>query len=491
MGAFDTFKYLLYTLRILRELEPSILVSLSLFSYATALWKARAGDSYTFSSLLPQRSLDLEKSAWHFAITKGETDPVTGEAWWQDVDAIDVYPNSAVYSGLSEWPTPKETWLDSSTDDLWCISYSAAASTHVPYGPIRSRDGTCGALPAQVTDWCNGWDTSMHVAGLDTFPTADAGWRCLTPDNWPPTHEGRCYAMCIDVVGDELHTPPHQSPDVFLFLSLPIMFDLYFILTWIHHKQLFKAFYGRLPLCRKLLFLLLSLCLVGAGTALSIFTPRVIGVYSQYDYPGPIAWIVICFGWAIYFFNLALEDDCKYIRYAMTPWIRLNMWMVGVKTVGDSGCKHPLDSDTALCFFLAKGYKSSFNNLKRLALAVLIIIVLIVLTFVERETSWAGEYAKYNGDFFQPGSFFVNQYIVLLLLAVKVSQSLKAPGIEVDYNVCNQMRALDDEPTLLSELKGLVRGSRLVVEREACHFVGDWTVANGKLQMKPTLKQSV
>lgn len=354
MGAFDTFKYLLYTLRILRELEPSILVSLSLFSYATALWKARAGDSYTFSSLLPQRSLDLEKSAWHFAITKGETDPVTGEAWWQDVDAIDVYPNSAVYSGLSEWPTPKETWLDSSTDDLWCISYSAAASTHVPYGPIRSRDGTCGALPAQVTDWCNGWDTSMHVAGLDTFPTADAGWRCLTPDNWPPTHEGRCYAMCIDVVGDELHTPPHQSPDVFLFLSLPIMFDLYFILTWIHHKQLFKAFYGRLPLCRKLLFLLLSLCLVGAGTALSIFTPRVIGVYSQYDYPGPIAWIVICFGWAIYFFNLALEDDCKYIRYAMTPWIRLNMWMVGVKTVGDSGCKHPLDSDTALCFFLAK-----------------------------------------------------------------------------------------------------------------------------------------
>ena len=84
-----------------------------------------------------------------------------------------------------------------------------------------------------------------------------------------------------------------------------------------------------------------------------------------------------------------------------------------------------------------------------------------------------------------------NQYIVLLLLAVKVSQSLKAPGIEVDYNVCNQTRALDDEPTLLSELKGLVRGSRLVVEREACHFVGDWTVANGKLQMKPTLKQSV
>jgi len=106
-ATWESYKAFLYVLRILRELEPAILIAISLFAYTNSLWMARHGSSYVIETMLPMRSALLDKSAWHFAIMNGETDIETGNAWWQEVDALDVYPSGAVYPGLAEWPQPK------------------------------------------------------------------------------------------------------------------------------------------------------------------------------------------------------------------------------------------------------------------------------------------------------------------------------------------------------------------------------------------------
>ena len=421
---YNRFKFLLYSLRVLRELEPAILVGLSLYSYTDNLWAARAGASATAYAMLPMRSRALDKSAWHFAITQGETNPATGTPWWQDVDALDVYPNSVLQQNMTVWPAPLKDWQSSATDDLWCISYSGASSTHVPYGPVRAPNGQCGQLPPQVSAWCSGWNTSVHVGDGASFPNGDPGWRCILPppENWPPTAEGRCYTFCLDISGEANHAPPHTNPDLFLVFALPIMFDLFFILTWIHHKALFAGFHGRLSLKVKLAFFCASAGCVTVATLLAIRIPTDQGVYSQHDYPGAISWVCVTYFWGIYFLNLALEDDCPYVRRFMAPWIRAQMTMVGVKTTGESGCKHPIDSDTALCFFLAQGYKSSFNSIKRLALACFILLIFCILTFAEAPGSWVDEYAKYNSAFYSPGTFLSSQIVVILLLVTKIWQ---------------------------------------------------------------------
>ena len=111
--AFESHKRKLYTLRILRELEPSILIALSLFSYTSSLWAARSGASYSSAMMNPWRSQALDKAAWHFAITSGETDPVTGNAYWQEVDVLDVYTNQQVADiesgALKQWPKTKSS----------------------------------------------------------------------------------------------------------------------------------------------------------------------------------------------------------------------------------------------------------------------------------------------------------------------------------------------------------------------------------------------
>ena len=244
MTAFQANKRLLYVLRTLRELEPAILIAISLWTYISALWAARVSDSYNAAMALPYRSAALDKSAWHFAITKGETAP-DGSVWWNEVDAMDVYTKTTVESiesgQLSSWPTPKwsqargGTWNDDSTDDFWCVAYPAASPSHMSYGPIRTSDGTCGAVPSHVKEWCAGWQTSQHVGGGAVFPHDDSGWQCLLPGEsgraWPPTKEGRCYSMCLDISASMPRTPPRQTIDIIMLLFLPIIFDLYFILT--------------------------------------------------------------------------------------------------------------------------------------------------------------------------------------------------------------------------------------------------------------------
>jgi len=476
-ATWESYKAFLYVLRILRELEPAILIAISLFAYTNSLWMARHGSSYVIETMLPMRSALLDKSAWHFAIMNGETDIETGNAWWQEVDALDVYPSGAVYPGLAEWPQPKAQWADAADDDLWCISYSAAFATHVDYGPIRQPNGTCGSLPARVSSWCDGWRLSVDVGSGDMFPTDDPGWRCLVADDWPATTKGRCYSMCLDISAEKPHAPPKISVDFIVLLLMPVIFDLYFLLTWIHQKALFKGFEGKVKIVPKVTLALIALVFLFTGVMLAAFTNNYVGKHTPDNYPGAICAELVLLLWGFYFFCLAAEDDFPFVKKKLTLWMRLQMWMIGVKSIDAAGSQHPIDSDTALCFFLADGYKSRFNGFKRAALAVLLLIVLVVITF--DNSGWAAEFAKYNQEFFEPGAFLTTQYIVLILLIVKISQALKAPQVGVDYNICRETRALDPEPTLKSELLNLADGASAVVMKEACHFVGDFEVGGG------------
>jgi len=363
----------------------------------------------------------------------------------------------------------------------------------VPYAPIRSSDGSCGTLQVNSSDSYDaavcGWTTSVFVANGARFPDDDPGWRCLEPDNWPPTSKGICYSVCLDISGTTFHTPPRQTIDIFVLYFLPLMFDVFFIITWINHKELFAGFHGRVRPLVKVAFALLSAAFVAGGAYIAILTPSITGWYAPMDYPGAIAGVCVLIFWGLYFFNLAAEDDCKYVRMFFAPWIWAQMYMVGVKTKDDSGAGHPIDSDVALCFFLAEGYKSNFNNIKRAVVGVLILVILLLMTVVEPAGSWVYEYSKYNRSpnptDWAPGSFVVGQGITLILLATKMFQALKAPTVNVDYATCNQTRALDPERTLLTELKSMLSGSRMVVESEACHFVGDFEVSNsGDLVIK-------
>ena len=490
---FESHKRLFYFLRILMELVPSLLISYSLWTYTSSLWSARAAGSYNAAMMMPYRSHELDKSAWHFAITKGETS-ADGDVWWQNVDAMDVYTNAdldGIEAGsLTSWPTPKwsqakgGTWNgDGATDDLWCIVYPAASPLHMSYGPIRTTSGTCSAVPSYVSDWCaQGWNTSIHVGDGDAFPQGDPGWRCLLPNNWPPTSDGRCYSYCLDISGETNHTPPRQTLDILVFIFLPILFDLYVIALWIAGKEIFGAIKGTVPPALKTLYLVLAGGLLFVGVFLIVNTGPMMGVYAPSGYPGaPFAWLICCLFGGI-FLSLALEDNFPKINtYLMKAWLKPTMACLGIKSINEFGHAYrgieSINSDVALCFWLVDGYRSNFFVYKRVLLALALVILPVTMAYFkwpllttadhgllqmaspyhpvadhgwrwqlhvhvpwlltraspiramwqvsmayfELPDSWAGEYANYNrGIGFLPSTFISSQSTTIYLMISQV-----------------------------------------------------------------------
>ena len=71
-----------------------------------------------------------------------------------------------------------------------------------------------------------------------------------------------------------------------------------------------------------------------------------------------------------------------------------------------------------------QGYKSPFNKFKRLMLLFLIAIVIVVITFVEVDESWVGEYSKYNRHFFKPLDFLLVRPSLSFVLACLRTHSI-------------------------------------------------------------------
>lgn len=186
---FIRHKSLFYTLRVLRELVPSILVCLSIFDIVKNIILVIIGpESFDFSLLLPYRSTMLDKAMWHMKLTGiegkegyGES-AITGHNVFGNIAAADV----KVFS--SEWEE-KTSWnLDDAKDDWWCIAHNESSMYYVPkvVGVVDEEYGnsmtTCGKPAVQ-------FDCDFYLREQETglsseerrFPSGQNEWRCIIP----------------------------------------------------------------------------------------------------------------------------------------------------------------------------------------------------------------------------------------------------------------------------------------------------------------------
>jgi len=515
---YQKYKGLFYTLRIIHECVPAILVALAMSSYVTGLWIERRGNSYHWHTMMPMRSPLVDKSAWHFALTKGETNPECTPLefdrvnsfldksgtdldrlplpwedaaydlmnddeynrcfWWQHVYAVDVYPKANMTSA-AQWPkhkwiagvTPKSEWADSSPDDMWCIAYKVTSDLHVPYGPQGTFNGTCGAVPAPVQAWCDdGWKTSYVLAENDRFPMDDPGWECMLPQDWPASVDGHCYSMCLDISGEKEHTPPQQCFDILLLFLLPILFDVLLILSWIHQKALYDAWHGDMPKSRRNTYFLVAGSLCAAGLVCLIFTPVLMEYVAAPPYPGAITTGLFCIAMGAIILALAMEDTFPSLQKGCFGKMIRNLFScIGLKD--PENVKNPdIDSDEALCFFLVDGFHSKFNEYKPVLTFVVFLIILMVITYFEAITLWAVEYGHFNRAWgFDPVNYMLSRIPVAFLLITKVMADLKPPAVQVGYEVYSSK--IKGNRTFLEELKNLTSPAKAVTEREALKYL--------------------
>ena len=69
--AFQKYKALFYSLRILRELVPALTIGVSLVTFFTALFTAFLKDSYGMALMSPVQSFALDKMVAHFIFFMG------------------------------------------------------------------------------------------------------------------------------------------------------------------------------------------------------------------------------------------------------------------------------------------------------------------------------------------------------------------------------------------------------------------------------------
>ena len=129
---FKKHKKIFFCARIGRELLPAILVSLALVSYNFGLWQDRRGSSYHWYTFVPRRSAQLDRSAWHFAITKGESNP---NCTADDFAALPAAKGPHAYDQIVE-PTTEKSFND------WC-AHAARTAPH-------TRTHTCTHIHAHT-----------------------------------------------------------------------------------------------------------------------------------------------------------------------------------------------------------------------------------------------------------------------------------------------------------------------------------------------------
>jgi len=243
---------------------------------------------------------------------------------------------------------------------------------------------------------------------------------------------------------------------------------------------------GRCPPALKTLYLVFAGGLLFVGVFLIVNTGPMMGVYAPSGYPGaPFAWLICCLFGGI-FLSLALEDNFPKINtYLMKAWLKPTMACLGIKSINEFGHAYrgieSINSDVALCFWLVDGYRSNFFVYKRVLLALALVILPVSMAYFELPDSWAGEYANYNrGIGFLPSTFISSQSTTIYLMISQVLfTALKPPPVKVDYSVAQTTREHHANPTFFTELASVLSASKTVVEKEACHFVGDFKVDGG------------
>ena len=198
-------------------------------------------------------------------------------------------------------------------------------------------------------------------------------------------------------------------------------------------------------------------------------------------WPGTIVTVAIFFGLNSYFRD-ALEPEGQ-VSPLNRPVVYCFLRLAGVKSSEELAPKFPIDSDRALCFYLVEYYHTNLNKYKRMMMWFTIMgwVVGFVILFLLPLLSPG----------FDSWGFIANQMSTLLIIALSISHSLRAPVFKVDYRAHQKKKglyiALDKERdggSVLSELKSLASAATSTEEAEGLRFLKHED-PNGPAQASP------
>ena len=347
--AFQKNKALFYSLRILRELVPSLTIAVSVATFFTAIFTDFMQDSYGMRLMSPVKSSALDKIIAHYMIISRPDERYRPEA-------MHVYGPDWTRMGSDDWK-------DAAPDHWWCLKFQPHQRL-----AVHELNGTCltPAWLGGVNDLChNGYFAASGRAkflGFDHFPSGDPGFGCVTPgmSNFPTVAQtdGDCYSMCIDVVGETPWAKAWIPLDLYPIILVPFYIDLFFIMGQIWKATLFEGYWQDIPLSRRLRYLLVSLLCYG----LALFSWITgFGLKHIFWRDGVVTGVLFCLC-GNFFFGLAAESTSnpfgKFIRFFVWPFYKFFMWSVDVKTPEDTKAKWDICTGEALCFYLVEAYKT-------------------------------------------------------------------------------------------------------------------------------------
>jgi hypothetical protein len=349
------WRAVLYSLRIARDLVPSVILSVSLFSIVASFIAAVLG------------------GAWHPAITFPFQSEMMEKVHW----ALTFAPASSaqlhVYS--ADWVAQDVGWAESAPDAWWCvlpIPFSLHYDAYFYYdadGHRRPRalceGGTgAGGYFENVTEWSSNISRS--------FPAGDDGWRCVdqwrNDGNWPSKAfgggEAPDYVFCVGVVGSKLHWPPWLPWSLWAGMFSPVLADLCIILLWMDLSNILDSFTAGPSFSRRVAYFSLAL----------IFFYCVLHVtVLPWGPKGYLMGAVIALIFGIFsggFLLLAISKPGTCQQVVASPVARALSWLYSCNKADDARAGYEIDSDTSLAFFLAKGYGKRVNWFKRAFLVI-------------------------------------------------------------------------------------------------------------------------
>ena len=407
---YERFKGLFFALRFLRELEPAVLISASLFSVFCALLAGILQSTYSFALLMPYRShgLDLACAAVELNFP-GNFINYTAR--------IDIFTNDFT-------PKTDQDWRNTEPDDWWCLAFHPETSYAVPTNGDNFTIDMCTDYTR--LRWHTDGSRSGGGAGSLRFWSADIdpGLRCRSAHNLalpttPPDGRSQLlYSACFDYYGDTPYQDPWFPVDMIFYFFAPVVAHGTFLLLWINQKEILGGYWGTAtPRSLKAKYILIAVtCLAIVAFALTVddgggFVGINIGLISVFGFL------------ACNFLILAIEDQCKLVHYMIRPNILFLMMLSETKGRDPEsfGAKWPLDSDTALCFFLEQGYKTKANSfIKSVLMFGVFGLIFVFMIFPEE---WGAR------------SVFTAVLSTFMLLIVKIFGGLRATKKDVDFPV--------------------------------------------------------
>lgn len=486
---FTRHKGLFYTLRAFRELVPGLSLCSAFYLFFLAAFRDVYGDNFVTEAMFPGKHMLLDKALWMMAIkdpwaSNDANPPTTPESSFNlnftGGVAVDIYTPT--------W-TRKQGWRDDSEDDWWCVAYSPESERTSPVS-----DGVCGQptvpfacdlFPLMSSKAVYAASGDAGVVFTDTamgFPQDDPKWACLLPTDreWPtefnhPNHQGDCYSVCLDVIGSKPYFVNPLPLDMWHLILCPLYIQLATIVTWMNAKTTIDVFEGK-PISKQAAdkYGCFSLVMFIVWVTCLSLTGWFQGKICQKWWPGtPVTVLVAMFFSTVYWQMQNSHKPCIGRFLVICNWLTIKVlkYLAGVKSAEELKPKFPIDSDRALCFYLVEFYHTKWNAMMRFFIGSTMVFYSVIILFVLMPA--------FNPSF-APWSFLGTQITTVVLMAISIAHSLRAPIFKVDYRAWLKKNdtfiAKDKDikavPTVWGDIKTVLgSAANALVETEALRFL--------------------